>query len=152
MTTWGDYAQVSEIMARKLFKLGQQIAAQTNYLEALDPFDEARDLLEKENLIESRLYADVLYAGAQAKIKGRLHKRFPAYYVKSALKEIQLSNRTRVRLSRPLPQNLADGYYLEGFIQKRFFRRTNEARELFEKAIKVYPGHVPAKRQLSELQ
>jgi hypothetical protein len=93
-----------------------------------------------------------LYAGAQAKIKGRLHKRFPAYYVKIALKEIQLSNRTRERLSRPVPQHLADGYYLEGFIQKRFFRRTNEARRLFEKALRVYPGHVPAKRQLSELQ
>ena len=94
----------------------------------------------------------MLYACAQSKIKGRLHRRFPAYLVKSALKEIQLSNRARERLSRPVPQQLADGYYLEGFIQKRFFRRANKARQLFEKAIKVYPGHVPSKRQLSELQ
>jgi tetratricopeptide (TPR) repeat protein len=149
---WGEYARAPEIFAGKLYRLGRKIAEQTHYLEALDPLDEAKDILEKDNLTDSRLYADVIQACAQIKVKGRLHQNFPAYYVKSALKEIQRANRIRERLPSPVPQQLADGYFLEGFIQKRFFRRMNEARKLFETAINVYPGHVPAKRHLSELQ
>ncbi len=147
-------AQVTEppeIMAHKLFQAGQKIADKTHYLEALDLFDEARDLLETAGKNQTRLYADLLFASAQAKVKGRLYQNFAAAYVKSALKDIQASNHLRERLSEVIPQELADGYYLEGFIHKRFFMRQNEALQLFRKAIKVYPGHIAAKRELSEL-
>jgi tetratricopeptide (TPR) repeat protein len=140
-----------EITARKLFQAGQRVAESTHYLEALDLFEEARDILEENGHSRTRVYSDLLYAIAQTKVKGRLHQNFAASYVKSALADIKASNRLRERLSGVIPQQLADGYYLEGFIHKRFFMRKLEAKGLFERAIRVFPGHVAAKRELSGL-
>jgi hypothetical protein len=88
---------------------------------------------------------------AEAKIKGRLHQSFPASYVKTALEDIQTANRIREGVSGMLPQKLAEGYYLEGIIHKRFFMRKRQAVSCFVKAVTIDPGSVAAKRELSEL-
>ncbi len=71
--------------------------------------------------------------------------------MKTALEDVQASNRIRERLDRTIPQKLADGYYLEGFIQKKFFMRKDQAEINFLKALKIDPASVAAKRELSEL-
>ncbi len=139
------------ITADELLKTGQLLIEKTNYLEALDLLDEARDLLSASGKDQTALYADVLYSLAQAKIKARLHQDFPAYYVKTALREIQAANKLRDRLGDVLPQKLAEGYYLEGYIQKKFFMRKNAARLCFKKATAIDPGSASAKRELYEL-
>lgn len=144
-------ADSAVVQAEKLLKAGLELSRNTHYLEALDLLDEAAMLLQSVGITETPIMGDVLYALAETKIKGRLHQRFPAGYVKAALKEIQASNRIRERLSDVLPQTLARGYYLEGFIQKRFFRRFPEASACFVKAVQVDPHCTAAKRELSEL-
>jgi tetratricopeptide (TPR) repeat protein len=129
----------------------EELADKTRYLEALDLLDEARDILDTNGSPQTALYSDVLFALAHTKIKGRLHQNFSAYYVKSALQEIQAANKLREKLPNMLPQRLAEGYYLEGLIQKRFFLRTDQARACFLKAVNVDPGAAAAKRELSEL-
>ncbi|MEW6114171.1 MAG: hypothetical protein AB1664_18705 [Thermodesulfobacteriota bacterium] len=145
-------APKAAVTARALLVAGQSLVEKTHYLEALDLFEEARDILEVSGQEQSREYADVLSAMAQTKIKGRLYQNFPAAYVKNALPDIQTANKLRERISEIPPQQMADGYYLEGFIHKKFFLRQDPARKCFIKAITVYPGHVPAKRELSELK
>lgn len=146
------WAAESEVVRPdQLFKTGKLLANRTHYLEALDLFDEARDLLEKNGTTETRLYADVLFSSARAKIKGRLHQHFSALFVKMALKEIQASNMLREKLSGVPPQELAEGYFLEGVIHKRFFMRKREALDCFRRAVEIDPGNYPAKREWSEL-
>ncbi|MFC1834960.1 hypothetical protein ACFL2Q_09520 [Thermodesulfobacteriota bacterium] len=140
-----------EIMAEKLYRAGLVLVEKTNYLEALDLLEEAKAFLESAGKTETHSYADILTTIAQTKIKGRLHQKFTAYYIKSALKEIQAANRLREGLAGVPPQKLAEGYYLEGVVHKRFFMRKAEARQCFEKAVKAYPGFAAAKRELSEL-
>ncbi len=135
----------------KLLKAGQELAENSHYLEALDLLEEARDILESNGAPQSSIYADVLFTIAQTKIKGRLHQNFSAYYVKTALHEIQTANKLRERLPDTVPQRLAEGYYLEGYIQKRFFMRNNQALACFTKAVNVDPGLAAAKRELSDL-
>jgi hypothetical protein len=137
--------------AEKLLKTGLMLADKTYYLEALDLLDKARDVLETSGGENSVVYADVMFALAQTKIKARLHQDFPAYYVKTALQEVQLANKLREKLPGVFPQKLAEGYYLEGFIHKRFFMKKNIARACFERAAKIDPGAGAAKRELSEL-
>jgi hypothetical protein len=86
------------------------------------------------------------------KIKGRVHQGFPAAYVKSALKDVQACNNLREKTPGVLPQQLAESYFLEGYILKRFFMRNEEARSCFEKAVSIDPGSSAAKRELSELR
>jgi tetratricopeptide (TPR) repeat protein len=131
--------------------VGRSLVERTHYLEALDLLDEARDYLEVSGSDQPELYADILYELARAKIKARLYQNFPAYYVKTALEDIQASNRIRERLDKTVPQKLADGYYLEGFVHKKFFMRREQAEINFLKALKIDPGSVAAKRELSEL-
>jgi tetratricopeptide (TPR) repeat protein len=135
----------------KLLKAGQELAENSHYLEALDLLEEARDILENNGPPQSSIYGDVLFTIAQTKIKGRLHQNFSAYYVKSALHEIQAANKLRERLPDTMPQRLAEGYYLEGYIQKRFFMRNNQALACFTKAVNIDPGLAAAKRELSDL-
>ena len=135
----------------KLLKVGQELAENSHYLEALDLLEEARDTLESDGTPRSPVYADVLFTIAQTKIKGRLHQNFSAHYVKTALHEIQAANKLRERLPDTVPQRLAEGYYLEGYIQKRFFMRNNQALACFRKAVNVDPGLAAAKRELSDL-
>lgn len=135
-----------------LLQAGRSLADRTHYLEALDHFNEARDLLDRAGLQETRIYGDIVAASAKAKIKGRLHQQFPAQYVKMALREAQLAVELREMLKEVPPQQLAESYFLEGFIQKRFFRRTDPARESLEKAVRAYPGFAAAKRELGELK
>ncbi|MEW6139640.1 MAG: hypothetical protein AB1733_15510 [Thermodesulfobacteriota bacterium] len=136
---------------KKLLEMGQNLAEKTHYVEALDLFDEARLLLQERGETQTALYADVLHAMAESKIKGRLHQNFPAHYVKTALDEIQEANKIRERQAGILPQKMAEGYYLEGIIHKRFFRRSSQARSCFVKAVNIDPGSAAAKRELSEL-
>jgi hypothetical protein len=140
-----------EVEAEKLYKLGQDLSDKTHYLEALDVLDEARDILETFGVSGTGLYGDVLYTLAQTKIKGRIHQDFSAYYVKTALQDIQAANKLREKLAVMLPQKLAEGYYLEGYIHKRFFMRNKLAKACLEKAVAIDPGAVAAKRELSEL-
>ena len=144
-------ADTLPIQVETLLKTGQELAEKSHYLEALDLLDEARDTLETNDSLKTSIYADVLFTLAQTKIKGRLHQNFPAHYVKTALQDIQAANRLRERLPEILPQRLAEGYYLEGYIQKRFFMRADEALACFTKAVKVDPGLGAAKRELSGL-
>jgi len=139
------------VTPKQLLATGKSLADNTHYLEALDLFDEARSLVVQEGQIQTELHADILYALAATKIKGRLHQDFPAYYVKAALDEIQDANRIRERLAGVLPQKMAEGYYLEGLIHKRFFMRNEQAVSCFVKAVNIDPGSVAAKRELSEL-
>jgi tetratricopeptide (TPR) repeat protein len=144
-------AEAAAVFAEKLLNTGVTLSNRTDYLEALDVLSEAQDILESSGLNESALYADVLYTLAQTKIKARIHQNFPAFYVKSALKEVQTSNRLKEKIRGILPQKLAEGYYLEGYIHKKFFMRTNMALACFTKAVNFDPGFVAAKRELSEL-
>jgi tetratricopeptide (TPR) repeat protein len=137
--------------ADKLYKVGQELVDQTHYFEALDLLDEARDILETAGATNTSLYGDVLFSLAETKIKGRMHQNFPAYYVKTALREVQAANKLRDKLTGVLPQKLAEGYYLEGYIDKRFFMRNKLAKACLEKAVRIDPGSVAAKRELSEL-
>ena len=144
-------ADPPDVHARKLMELGTTLSEGTRYLEALDLFEEARHLLEQSGATNSEIYADTLFALAQTKIKARIHQHFPAFYVKSALEDVQTANKLRERLPKVLPQKLAEGYFLEGYIQKKFFMRTPQAEASFRKTINVDPGHAAAKRELSEL-
>ncbi|HMK36094.1 MAG TPA: hypothetical protein VK463_13560 [Desulfomonilaceae bacterium] len=142
----------ASIEAEKLLKLGQELSERAHYLEALDLLEEARDMLDASAATDSGLYGDVLFSLAKSKIKGRIHQDFPAYYVKTALQDVQAANKLREKLTGTLPQKLAEGYYLEGYIHKRFFMRNSLALECFVKAKNIDPGAVAAKRELSELE
>jgi hypothetical protein len=144
-------AEPGGIAADKLLKVAEELAEVTRYLEALDLLEEARGILESEGAPRTTLYGDILFSLAHTKIKGRLHQNFSAYYVKSALQDVQAANKLREKLPNILPQRLAEGYYLEGLIQKRFFMRTDQAEACFLKAVGVDPGAAAAKRELSEL-
>jgi tetratricopeptide (TPR) repeat protein len=139
------------ITADKLLNTGQMLAERTHYVEALDLLGEAKDMLEASGMNQTAIYADVLYTLAETKIKARNLQDFPALYVKTALQDIQVANKLREKLPDVLPQKLAAGYYLEGYIHKRFFRRKREARLLLEKAKNIDPGFIPAKREIYEL-
>lgn len=139
------------VTSERLLKTGQELVQKGQYLEALDLLEEARDILETNGPPQTAVYADVLFTLAETKIKGRLHQNFSAHYVKTALQDIQSANKLRERLPETIPQRLAEGYYLEGYIQKRFFMRTDQARSCFERAKSVDPGFAAAKRELSEL-
>ena len=148
------YAQVqisSDVQASKLLNIGKSLSERSHYLESLDLFEEARDLLETSGMDNSALYSDVLHEMAKTKIKARLHQNFPAQYVRTALEDVQLSNRVREKLAGALPQSLAEGYYLEGYIHKKFFMRMDQAHANFLRALRVDPASVAAKRELSEL-
>jgi hypothetical protein len=99
--------------AEKLLQVGQLCAKNTHYLEALDLLEKARDILEASGGDSSGIYADVMFAIAETKIKARLHQDFPANYVKTALQDVQISNKLRERLPGVHTQKLAEGYYLE---------------------------------------
>ncbi len=142
---------MSPYFAERLLKLGSQVANARHYLEALDLFDEAADILEALEMGQSSLYADVLYERAQTKIKARLQRDFPALYVKTALTDVQTSTSIRRTIQDILPLKLAEGLYLEGYIHKRFFLRNEEALDCFKEAAQIEPGFVAAKRELSEL-
>lgn len=144
-------ASAQELRVLKLLNVGKALIQRTHYLEALDLLEEARDSLDVSGADRPELYADILYQLAKTKIKARLYQNFPAYYVKTALEDIQASNRIRERSEKTVPQKLADGYYLEGFIHKKFFMRREQAESNFLKALKIDPGSVAAKRELSEL-
>jgi len=144
-------AEPIEERVAALLRAGVALAANTYYLEALDHLNEARDLLETSRENQTRLFGDILFAIAQVKIKGRLHQGFPAAYVKSALKDVQACNNLREKIPGVLPQQLAESYYLEGYILKRFFMRNEEALSCFVKAVSIDPGSSAAKRELSEL-
>jgi tetratricopeptide (TPR) repeat protein len=141
----------AEPQVQELVRAGLLLSAGNHYLEALDLFNEARDFLEQAGARRSRLYGDVLYASAAAKIKGRLRQAFPAAYVKSALKDIQACNRLREKTGEALPQECAESWFLEGYIQKRFFMRKEEAVTCFMRAVSYDRSFGPAKRELSEL-
>lgn len=148
------HAQVqvsSDVQASKLLNVGKALSERSHYLESLDLFEEARDILETSGMDNSALYSDVLHEMAKTKIKARLHQNFPAQYVRTALEDVQLSNRVREKLSGALPQSLAEGYYLEGYIHKKFFMRMDQAHANFLRALRVDPASVAAKRELSEL-
>jgi tetratricopeptide (TPR) repeat protein len=143
--------QPPEAKVEMLLKVGLALAEKTHYLEALDPLSEAADLLEEAGKQNTRAYGDALFGLAQTKTRGRLHQGFPAAYVKSALREVQTANKLRERLQDIPPQQMAQGYYLEGFIYKKFFLRNEKALSCFRKAVNVDPGFAAAKRELSEL-
>lgn len=149
--SWTQTVVTQDLQVTRLLNVGRSLIERTHYLEALDLLDEARDYLEVSGSDQPEFYADILYELARAKIKARLYQNFPAYYVKTALEDIQASNRIRERLDKTVPQKLADGYYLEGFIHKKFFMRRELAEINFLKALKIDPGSVAAKRELSEL-
>lgn len=149
--SWTQTVATQDLQVTKLLNVGRSLVERTHYLEALDLLDAARDYLEVSGSDQPELYADILYELARAKIKARLYQNFPAYYVKTALEDIQASNRIRERLDRTVPQKLADGYYLEGFVHKKFYMRREQAEINFLKALKIDPGSVAAKRELSEL-
>ncbi len=138
--------------ADKLLSAGQQLSERTHYLEALDLLEEAKDMLEASQANQTGIYADVLYSLAETKIKARNLQGFPAYYVKTALQDIHAANKLREKLAHVLPQRLAEGYYLEGYIHKKFFMRKHEACIYLKKAETTDPGYAAAKRDLSELE
>ncbi len=142
---------IPAVTAEKLLSAGQLLMERTHYLEALDLLDEAKDMLEASRMNQTPLYAEVLYTLAETKIKARNLQGFPAHYVKTALQDIQGANKLREKLSGVLPQKMAEGYYLEGYIHKKFFMRKREACRYLKKAETVDPGHAMAKRDLSEL-
>jgi len=137
--------------AKSLLNTAAILVDRTHYLEALDLLEEAKDMLDRDGKNQTALYGDVLYALAEAKIKGRLYQSFCAYYVKTALEDVQAANRIRERIGRILPQKLAQGYYLEGFIHKRFFRDKVKAESCFMKAVSIDSSSAAAKREWSEL-
>jgi hypothetical protein len=140
------------VTADKLLSAGQLLSERTHYLEALDVLEEAKDMLEASRANQTRLYAEVLYSLAETKIKARNLQGFPAYYVKTALQDIHAANKLREKLSDVVPQRLAEGYYLEGYIHKKFFMRKREACMYLKKAETIDPGYAAAKRELSELE
>jgi len=144
-------SDAGDFKAEDLLKAGAGLTERKHYLEALDHLEEARGLMEKAEYTNTPLYADIMFGLAEAKIKARIHQGFPAYYVKTALEDVQVANRVRERLSGVMPQRLAEGYFLEGYIQKTFFMRYEAAAKIFEKALTVDPGLTAAKRELSEL-
>jgi hypothetical protein len=146
---WGQ--ESDQVKAERLFRAGVTLAEKTHYLEALDLLDESRMFIETSGDPKSPQYSDILFALAQTKIKGRIHQDFPAFYVKTALKEIQSSNKLRDKLPEVLPQKLAEGLFLEGTIQKRFFMRKREALSCFSRCVEVDPGHAACKRELSSV-
>ena len=148
---WAAATDPSSIQAEKLLQVGLELSERTHYLEALDLLEEARDILRSQGMTQEALYGDTLYALAETRIKGRLHQSFPAHYVKSALKEVQLANKVRERLRDLPPRKFAEGFFVEGYIQKKFFKRTSEAIECLEKAVSIDPGFAAAKRELGEL-
>ncbi|MDA8407085.1 MAG: hypothetical protein M0T73_09555 [Deltaproteobacteria bacterium] len=148
---FGQNNGTQDLQVLRLLNVGKSLIQRMHYLEAFDLLEEARDSLDVSGSDRPELYADILYELAQAKIKARLYQNFPAYYVKTALDDIQASNRIRERSDTTAPQKLADGYYLEGFIHKKFFMRREQAEKNFLKALKIDPGSVAAKRELSEL-
>lgn len=137
--------------AATLLKTAAILVDRTHYLEALDLLEEAKDVLDRDGMKHTALYGDVLYALAETKIKGRLHQSFSAYYVKSALDDIQATNKIREKIGGILPQKLAQGYYLEGVIHKRFFMHKAKAMSCFVKAVNIDSSSAAAKRELSEL-
>ncbi len=137
--------------AKSLLNTGTILVDRTHYLEALDLLEEARDILDRDSMDQTTLYGDVLYALAEAKIKGRLYQNFSAYYVKTALEDIQAANRIREKIGGILPQRMAQGYYLEGFIHKRFFMDKDKAESCFMKAVSIDSSSAAAKREWSEL-
>ena len=145
-------AQSQEAQALKLLQTGLVLAEKTQYLEALDLLQEARDILDASGGQQTALYAEVLYSLAQTKIRGRLHQDFPAYYVKAARDDVQAANKLREMLPGIVAQKLAEGYFLEGFIHKKFFLQRSTAIACFRRAIKIDPGFAAAKRELSELE
>ncbi|MGB9616074.1 MAG: hypothetical protein ACP5M0_10590 [Desulfomonilaceae bacterium] len=136
---------------QKLLKAGLGLVEKKHYLEALDHLNEARDALESSGQTESPLYAEVMLSLAETKIRARIYQQFPAYYVKTALEDVQLANKLHERLPGVMPEKLAEGYFLEGYIQKNFFMRYDAAAQVFAKAITVDPSLTAAKRELSEL-
>lgn len=138
--------------ARSLYRTGLVLIDNTAYLEALDCLGEAEQILEAAGETESRAYSDILYAKAEAKMKGRIHQDFCAAYVKSALKDVLAANKLRETLTDIPAQTLAEGYYLAGIIQTKFIpsRRENGYRCL-EKCVTVNPGSAACKRELSGL-
>lgn len=144
-------ANPDPLLAKKLYRTGLELSERTHYLEALDLLEEAAGIMAALGRDKSLFYADIMYAKAETKIKARIHQGFPAIYVKTALKEARTANRIREKGSGVLPLKLAEGYYLEGYIHKRFFMRVKRARELFMRCIKLDPGHSAAKRELSEV-
>jgi tetratricopeptide (TPR) repeat protein len=143
--------EMEEDQAAKLLGMGQTLAEKTHYLEALDLLQEARALVEGPEVKNVGILGDVLFELGQTKIKARLHQNFPAHYVKTALEDLQAANRLREKLPGTLPQKLAQGYFLEGFIHKKFFMRNDRALSCFRKAVNIDPGLAAAKRELSEL-
>lgn len=139
------------VTAEQLLECGRGLVDQTHYLEALDVLQEACDQLEQKADKQSELYADVHFTLAQAKIKGRIHQNFPAFYVKAALENVKTANKAMERFSGVLPQKLSAGYFLEGYIHWNFFRRKPQAVSCFVKAVNVDAGNAAAKRALSEL-
>ncbi len=137
--------------AASLLNTATILVDRTHYLEALDLLEEAKDILDRDGRKQTTLYGDVFYALAEAKIKGRLYQNFSAYYVKSALEDIQAANRIREKIGGILPQKLAQGYYLEGVIHKRFFMHKRKAMSCFVKAVNIDSSSAAAKRELSEL-
>ena len=146
-----SFAQSQETQAVKLLQTGLVLAEKTQYLEALDLLQEARDALDASGGQQTALYADFLYSLAQTKIRGRLHQDFPSYYVKAARDDVQAANKLRELIPGIVSQKLAEGYFLEGFIHKRFFLQKSKAYACFQRAIKIDPGSAAAKRELSEL-
>jgi hypothetical protein len=144
-------SEAVQARSEKLLKEGGELSDNQFYLEALDVLVEARDFMEAAGGKENRIYAEILFVMAQTKIKARLHRNFPANYVKTALEDVKTSNRILDRLPGVLPQKIAQGYFLEGFIQKKFFMRRDKAIYCFNRAVKSDPGFSAAKRELSEL-
>jgi hypothetical protein len=134
-----------------MLRMAETLVKKTHYLEALDVLNEARDHIEELGATQNSLYADLLHCMAQAKIMGRLHQGFPAFYVKTALEDIQAANKLRENLPGTLPQRLSEGYFLEGYIHWNYFRRRNQAMALYVRAISLDSGNSAAKRALSEL-
>ncbi len=148
-SAWGQTPDL--VKADRFLQAGMALSEKTHYLEALDLLDDARMLIEKVGNQNSPLYADVLFALALTKIKGRIHQDFPAFYVKSARKDIEDSNRLRGKLPGVLPQKLAEGLYLEGTIHQRFFKGERKAHDCFSRCVEVDPGNAACKRELSPL-
>jgi len=140
-----------DLLPQKLLKAGVGLMEKKCYLEALDHLNEARDALENVGQTESGLYADLMLTLAETKIRARLHQDFSAYYVKTALEDVRLANKLHERLAGVMPQKLAEGYFMEGYIQKNFFMRYDLAAQIFSKAVTVDPSLTAAKRELSEL-
>jgi hypothetical protein len=145
----GDY-DLSKV--RSLYRSGLVLIDKKSYLEALDCLSEARQILEKSKSENSREFSDILYAMAEAKMKGRIHQGFSAAYVKSALKDVLAANKVRETMTDIPAQTLAEGYYLAGIIQTKFIpSRREDGYRCLEKCVTVNPGSAACKRELSGL-